>query len=276
MFAYKVTAPPPGQPSIAQILEAFSSSEPPSDGAALAGALVGSFPQLLRLPNPLKRAASTLRNELGRIARAGWAGGPGERAGEARILDMMGPPHFTSLQQNTHSGSGRQARWRHDRGPGDRAGKLRAAGFTSVRSPAAAAQIVGLLFAGSGTVANILGEALLELARQPDLQDRLRAELKHTAAETGGALPGFDVLMSAERLPLLDAVLRESLRVNAVLMDISRVVRLRPLPFPPAYLTRMRRRFQMMRSRWHSRSRTGARACACAQGRRLQFPCATG
>jgi hypothetical protein len=90
MFGYKVTAPPPGRRSISTILEAFSSSEPMVEKDALLGALADTFPQLLKLPNPLKRAADELRTELGRIAREVWSGGPGSRLGDARLLDLIG------------------------------------------------------------------------------------------------------------------------------------------------------------------------------------------
>jgi cytochrome P450 len=80
---------------------------------------------------------------------------------------------------------------------------------------------VGLLFAGSETVANLLSETLYELALQPDLQSRVRAELEDAREAAGGTL-SFDELMSAERLPLFDALCRESLRTKSPLADIAR------------------------------------------------------
>jgi hypothetical protein len=59
-------------------------------GGALLGVLIGTFPSLLRLPNPLSKAAATLRSELGRIARDVWGTDKAARRGQARILEMMG------------------------------------------------------------------------------------------------------------------------------------------------------------------------------------------
>jgi cytochrome P450 len=67
----------------------------------------------------------------------------------------------------------------------------------------------------------LLSEALYELALQPDLQARVRAELEGARQAAGGTL-SFDELMSVERLPLFDALCRESSRVNSPLVDLAR------------------------------------------------------
>jgi cytochrome P450 len=85
-------------------------------------------------------------------------------------------------------------------------------------------QIVALLFAGSETTANVLGEILHELAQKPWIQDRLRKELVAAAATVGRNQLTFDEIMSTELLPYLDAVLRESMRLKAVLMEVTRCV----------------------------------------------------
>jgi cytochrome P450 len=80
------------------------------------------------------------------------------------------------------------------------------------------------LFAGSESTANVLSETLYELALNPCIQDRLRAELNSVAGDQSADQPTFDQLMRADQLPYLDAVMRESMRLKAVLMEISRTV----------------------------------------------------
>ena len=60
--------------------------------------------------------------------------------------------------------------------------------------------------------------ALWALAQRQDIQDRLRAELRSIDTDT----PSADDL-SAERLPLLDAVVRETLRLHAAVPSTIRV-----------------------------------------------------
>ncbi len=112
-------------------------------------------------------------------------------------------------------------------------------------------QIIGILFAGSETIANVLGvgvlqildmpqsrnltilvlylqEFLYEMAHQPLIQQKLRQEL--TEFETQhGALPTFNDLLASgkDRLKYLDAVTMEVMRCKAVLMDIARMVKSR-------------------------------------------------
>jgi cytochrome P450 len=85
-------------------------------------------------------------------------------------------------------------------------------------------QIVALLFAGSESTANVLSETLYELALNPSVQDRLREELTVASATRGGGPSSYDELMSGDQLPYLDAVMREAMRLKAVLMEISRCV----------------------------------------------------
>jgi cytochrome P450 len=87
-------------------------------------------------------------------------------------------------------------------------------------------QIVALLFAGSETTVNLISEVLYELALNPKVQHHLCEELNAVKSiDGGGSQLAYDRLMSAEHTPYLDAVLREGLRLKAVLMDISRCVR---------------------------------------------------
>ncbi|BEJ14990.1 hypothetical protein CspHIS471_0407570 [Cutaneotrichosporon sp. HIS471] len=68
------------------------------------------------------------------------------------------------------------------------------------------AQMASLLFAGSTTTAATISFILFELAKLPEWQDKLRAEVL-----AGDECPPFEVINA---LPLLDAVIRETLRLH--------------------------------------------------------------
>ncbi|KAI6154233.1 cytochrome P450 [Pisolithus tinctorius] len=78
------------------------------------------------------------------------------------------------------------------------------------------AQMRGLLIVGYETMAVTLTFALLDLAGNPDIQNKLRQELVMFGEE-----PTYDQLQSS--LPYLDAVIHETLRVHPALIDIVRV-----------------------------------------------------
>ncbi|KAI6012677.1 cytochrome P450 [Pisolithus orientalis] len=75
-----------------------------------------------------------------------------------------------------------------------------------------------LLLAGYITTSNSLTWALVELARNPDIQSKLRDELLAFGSE-----PTYDQLQSSQTLPYLDAVVHESLRIHPPLTDFVRV-----------------------------------------------------
>ncbi|KAJ6506413.1 cytochrome P450 [Mycena vitilis] len=78
------------------------------------------------------------------------------------------------------------------------------------------AQMNVLLLAGYETTSISLTWALIELAKQPEKQAKLRAEI----AEFGAADPTWDQLVSA--LPYLDAVVLETLRLHPPLAETTR------------------------------------------------------
>jgi hypothetical protein len=63
--------------------------------------------------------------------------------------------------------------------------------------------------------------ALIELARNPDKQDKLREELL-----AFGGDPSWDDLTSAEKLPYLDWVVHEILRIHSSAPEVMRIVRI--------------------------------------------------
>ena len=65
-----------------------------------------------------------------------------------------------------------------------------------------------LVFAATDTTSNSLARTLQLLARNPDVQDKVRAEIME-ASHDGEDIP-YDTLVS---LPYLDAICRETLRV---------------------------------------------------------------
>ncbi|KAJ7865050.1 cytochrome P450 [Mycena olivaceomarginata] len=79
------------------------------------------------------------------------------------------------------------------------------------------AQTAIILIAGQETTANALAFGLLELARHPDFQDKLRAEIYANLAAIATNL-------AYENMPLLNAFLKETLRLYPALPLADRVV----------------------------------------------------
>ena len=70
-----------------------------------------------------------------------------------------------------------------------------------------------VLFAGHETTTNALSFLLLELARNPDIQTRLRQEIHRAKA----ANQGRDFTMTnLEAMPYMQAVVKEALRLHAI------------------------------------------------------------
>jgi hypothetical protein len=65
--------------------------------------------------------------------------------------------------------------------------------------------------------------ALIELSRNPDKQDKLREELL-----AFGGDPSWDDLTSTEKLPYLDGVVHEILRIHSSAPKVVRIVRISP------------------------------------------------
>ncbi|KAL1715757.1 cytochrome P450 [Schizophyllum commune] len=81
------------------------------------------------------------------------------------------------------------------------------------------AQLLTILLAGHETTANALSWAFFELAQQPDVQSRLRAEIRSVRASTS------DAHLTAEAIhamPYLNAVVKEILRFHSPVYSTSR------------------------------------------------------
>ena len=67
------------------------------------------------------------------------------------------------------------------------------------------------MLAGTDTTSMGLSQIMELLAQNPDMQEKLRAEIKEAQQQHGDNIP-YDILVD---LPYLDAVCRESLRLYA-------------------------------------------------------------
>ena len=74
------------------------------------------------------------------------------------------------------------------------------------------------IFAGHDTSAVAISKAFYQLTLNPDVQDRLRKEVTEARSQHGDL--DYDTLM---RLPYLDAVVRETLRVHPPASTLIRV-----------------------------------------------------
>ncbi|KAF6762398.1 cytochrome P450 [Ephemerocybe angulata] len=83
------------------------------------------------------------------------------------------------------------------------------------------AQISTLMFAAMDTTSSALSRILWLLAKHPEVQDKLRAEIRE-AKQTFGGEPDYDQLSS---LPYLDAVIRETLRLHPPVPSLPREAR---------------------------------------------------
>jgi cytochrome P450 len=82
------------------------------------------------------------------------------------------------------------------------------------------------ILAGHKTTSTAVSWTLFEHAQHADIQSQLRAELRAfplPAAAAGNAPLDADTLAEQDKLPLLDAVVCESLRVHALVQNMGRV-----------------------------------------------------
>jgi len=80
-------------------------------------------------------------------------------------------------------------------------------------------EITVLVVAGYITTSTSLTWVLIELARNPDTQKKLRDEL----AQHDGDQPSYDEIMNSNVFPYLDAVTHETLRLHPAATEVERV-----------------------------------------------------
>ncbi|KAG8985961.1 hypothetical protein FRB90_004340 [Tulasnella sp. 427] len=83
--------------------------------------------------------------------------------------------------------------------------------------------IVTFVVAGHETSSGTVNYTLYELAKQPELQTQLRRELAEFRTEHGGREPTFEEYMSGNKLPLLDAITKEALRMYPAAPQTERI-----------------------------------------------------
>jgi cytochrome P450 len=97
---------------------------------------------------------------------------------------------------------------------------------TCTGSRSHAAEIPTFILAGHETTSTLVTWTLFQLAQRPALQAELRTELRSlplpSAAKDNAPLDA-DTLAALDKVPLLDAVVRETLRANAPFQDAGRV-----------------------------------------------------
>ncbi|KAI0833271.1 cytochrome P450 [Trametes gibbosa] len=99
------------------------------------------------------------------------------------------------------------------------AANMEASGEDKLDEQELIAQMSTLILAGMDTTSNALCLILTHLAEHPDIQQELREEILNSGADKGLE---FDTLMN---LPLLEAVCRETLRLDAPLAQVFRETR---------------------------------------------------
>ncbi|OAX38351.1 cytochrome P450 [Rhizopogon vinicolor AM-OR11-026] len=84
------------------------------------------------------------------------------------------------------------------------------------------AQMRTILIAGHETTSNTISWALLELARQPEIQSRLRAEIRETEAAVHARGDADFTIADFDAMPYTTAVIKEALRFSPVVYHIYR------------------------------------------------------
>ncbi|GJJ12831.1 hypothetical protein Clacol_007076 [Clathrus columnatus] len=156
--------------------------------------IMNKIPWLVNIPNPVTKKWARLRFELGKVADDVWEKGVVNKGLHSKLLDAIG------------------------RGERD----------------IAISQIMGVLFAGSETTANIITEAIHKLTLYPEVQKKLRKELQDFIEAKGRPIE-HEELINPNLLPYLDAVMKEALRCLASVPQLSRQAGVHttvPLEFP--------------------------------------------
>ncbi|KAN0098017.1 Cytochrome P450 [Tylopilus felleus] len=154
--------------------------------------LAMTFPSLLKLPTPHSKLVAKLNDTMGEISNALLTRSRKEK--EAGTLGESEEKSIIGLLIKAEN---------HD-------------GQLHLTREEVMAQAKVLLIAGYDTTSISLTWALIELAKNPDIQSKLRAELLEFGAD-----PTYDQLPN--NLPYLDAVVHETLRVHAPLPDFIRM-----------------------------------------------------
>ncbi|ESK84164.1 cytochrome p450 [Moniliophthora roreri MCA 2997] len=167
---------------IPSILKRITHSPPDGPADVLLKTFVSQFPIIMKLPSPIKEWCTAFKTSLGAVAKEVWSGH--EAAGmHAKLLDAL-------AKEN-------------------------------VPEEIVIANIIGFIFAGSETTANVIIESIYELARNPNIQQHIQTELAEFEA-ANGRQPTYEDIINSVHLPYFDAFIKEILRTKSVLVTISR------------------------------------------------------
>ncbi|GJJ08503.1 hypothetical protein Clacol_002721 [Clathrus columnatus] len=204
-FSYDFGTLDPNRPQhpLARTLDGFTdSSGTHSFSAFLVHSLIWAFPAILRIPSNRQKALSKSRNMLAEITNKVWA--------ERKALSNpqgSGKSILELLLKAEKPGSA-----------------------SNLTKEQIAAEMMTLIFAGYETTATIIAWALYELATHPEIQEELRRQVTDISLSD----PSFEDLHNG--LPLLSAVVNETLRFHPTFMQIHReaskdsLLPLTPLP----------------------------------------------
>ncbi|KAF8477865.1 cytochrome P450 [Gautieria morchelliformis] len=149
-------------------------------------ALVFTFPSILKIPSEKGKYIRNTREELGKVATQMW--------NEAKAANADDGKTLMSLMMRAD----------------------REAGTNGMSPDEIPAQLRTLVQAGYEPVGCTVAWILYELAAHPESQARVREEVTASAAE-----PSYDALL--ERVPYLDAVLKECLRLHPAIIELTHV-----------------------------------------------------
>ncbi|TFY80393.1 hypothetical protein EWM64_g3616 [Hericium alpestre] len=188
MFKHNVAA---SAGHIPELLDKFAAGPGNNSPASqFIGAILRSYPIFYSLPSPFKAWASLLRTEMGAIAEQVWADSKRGVTIDSKILNLLDNKNGEFINKDE-----------------------------------AIDQIIGILFAGFETSANVMSEFLYELARHPEIQSKARQELVDFE-NTHQRVPGYDDLTNATALLTLSQFAGRSSARRAVADDVI------PLEFP--------------------------------------------
>ncbi|KAF9256099.1 cytochrome P450 [Marasmius fiardii PR-910] len=181
--------------SVLEVLDSLGHT-PPNRLGTIVFLLSAVFPVLLDLPIKRNQIFAKMRRTLGEIAKDMLEKSKQvEDSGEGGDKSIIG---LLIKSENLNASATGDSRLR-------------------VTSEEVAAQNL-LLAAGYDTTSISLTWALIELSKAPTKQDLLRKELFSTNGD-----PGWDDLMSSEKYPYLDAVVHETLRLHAPVLETTRI-----------------------------------------------------
>ncbi|EIW77626.1 cytochrome P450 [Coniophora puteana RWD-64-598 SS2] len=194
----------------AAAVDAFDSTgaSAPSSVRNMLPLLLLVFPWLEKLPSPTKKRMNEFNNTLNELSDKIWSKLKGEGAGDVaeksivgRLLRAESSDKSLHLSKQEVIDEASHSLPRRDL-------------VLMLIFP----KIKVLIIAGYVTTSTSLTWALIELAKNPDAQAKLRAELN----QYGDEYPSYDDLVG-DKLPYLDAVTHETLRLHPSVPELTRI-----------------------------------------------------